>query len=86
MPPQKEHNITDSEWHCLFECPCTAGPRALFNHVFAIERFSSSPHSVLGIVALTIAAGDNINLTNEFARWVVGSLACRKREFSALIP
>ena len=79
-------NITDSEWHCLFECPCTAGPRALFNHVFAIERFSSSPHSVLGIVALTIAAGDNINLTNEFARWVVGSLACRKREFSALIP
>ena len=38
------------------------------------------------IGSIFYVSGDNINLTNEFARWVVGSLACRKREFRALTP
>ena len=48
------------------------GSRALFNHAFAIEQFSSAPHTVSGIVALTIAARDDVTITDEFARWVVG--------------
>ena len=58
---RRDINIAESEWHCRFECPCTASPRALCNHGFARERLSSSPHSGLGVVALTIAAGDDIN-------------------------
>jgi hypothetical protein len=83
---RRNTNVLDSEWHTLFDCPATAAPRALFNHAFPIERFSSAPHLVSGIVALTIASGDNVNLTNEFSRWVVGALACRRREFRALSP
>ena len=79
----------DSEWHALFECPLNAAPRALFTHVFPLSLFGytdESSTSFLALLKLTMLAHSDESLTNEFALWVVGTLACRKREFRALTP
>jgi exonuclease III len=77
--------VLDSEWHSLFECPLTEAPRKLFSHRFP---FDSVPVTdpFRSYILLVVSASCNSKLIDEFAIWVGGVLAIRRREFRALLP
>ena len=82
---QKE--IVDSEWHALFECPLNSKPRELFEHTYNLSQFGyhgTESDTIACLVNLISKAHTDVKLLDEVAYWVVGTLACRRREFKAL--
>ncbi len=84
---RRKVEVLDTEWHALFECPLNMGPRALFSYAYPLQQFGFPEASALDcLVALVLQSHTDERLTDDFALWVVGTLACRRREFSALCP
>ena len=84
---RRKVEVLDSEWHAIFECPLNSAPRALFSHAWPLERFGfPSADALHSLVSLVLQARTDARLLDDFALWVVGTLACRRREFRALSP
>jgi hypothetical protein len=84
---RRKVEIIDSEWHALFECPLNSAPRALFSYAYPLHHFGFPETCALDcLVALVQQSHTDERLTDDFAHWVVGTLACRRREFKALSP
>ena len=84
---RRKVEVLDSEWHALFECPLNSAPRALFSYAYPLERFGfPSADALHSLVALVLQAHTDARLLDDFALWVVGTLACRRKEFRALSP
>ena len=84
---RRKVEIIDSEWHALFECPLNDAPRALFSYAHPLNHFGFPEINALDcLVALVLQSHTDERLTDDLALWVVGTLACRRREFKALSP
>ena len=84
---RRKVEIIDSEWHALFECPLNDAPRALFSYAHPLNHFGFPEINALDcLVALVLQSHTDERLTDDFALWVVGTLACRRKEFRALSP
>jgi hypothetical protein len=84
---RRQLRMLDSEWHALFECPFNATPRALFAHKYPLSQFGyigSNSCPVDCLVQVVAQARSDERFLDEFAFWVVGTLACRRREFRLL--
>ena len=61
-----------------------AQPRGTFSFSFPLSRFGFPGDALSALVSLTIQAGDDVSLTEDFARWASGVISCRRREFRVL--
>ena len=68
-------------------CTLNSAPRALLSYAYLLERFGfPSADALHSLVALVLQAHTDARLLDDFALWVVGTLACRRKEFRALSP
>jgi len=84
---RRKVEVLDSEWHALFECPLNQAPRALFSYAHPLHQFGFPEANALDcLIALVLQSHTDERLTDDFALWVVGTIACRRQEFTALAP